>query len=102
MHAVTPLDGKAGAFWLDLALSATRRAALDETEEVWTQCAAFDALLAISPQSVPSSIMRRLAVKPATLSAQLRDNRSEENTSELQSLMRISYAVFCLKKNKKT
>src|SRR3546814_4643981 len=28
--------------------------------------------------------------------------RSEEHTSELQSLMRISYAVFCLKKNKTT
>src|SRR3546814_4130186 len=28
-----------------------------------------------------------------------RDNRSEEHTSELQSLMRISYAVFCLTKN---
>src|SRR3546814_10566826 len=28
-------------------------------------------------------------------------DRSEEHTSELQSLMRISYAVFCLKKNKK-
>src|SRR3546814_9234756 len=28
------------------------------------------------------------------------DGRSEEHTSELQSLMRISYAVFCLKKNK--
>src|SRR3546814_10002497 len=28
--------------------------------------------------------------------------RSEEHTSELQSLMRISYAAFCLKKNKKT
>src|SRR3546814_6882045 len=28
--------------------------------------------------------------------------RSEEHTSELQSLMRISYAVFCLKKTKKT
>src|SRR3546814_3926909 len=28
------------------------------------------------------------------------DNRSEEHTSELQSLMRISYAVFCLKKKK--
>src|SRR3546814_1431906 len=27
--------------------------------------------------------------------------RSEEHTSELQSLMRISYAVFCLKQNKK-
>src|SRR3546814_9814234 len=29
------------------------------------------------------------------------DKRSEEHTSELQSLMRISYAVFCLKKTKK-
>src|SRR3546814_2670195 len=29
-------------------------------------------------------------------------NRSEEHTSELQSLMRISYAVFCLKKKIKT
>src|SRR3546814_6048037 len=29
-----------------------------------------------------------------------RKNRSEEHTSELQSLMRISYAVFCLKKKK--
>src|SRR3546814_6693092 len=30
------------------------------------------------------------------------DARSEEHTSELQSLMRISYAVFCLKKKTKT
>src|SRR3546814_10517349 len=30
-----------------------------------------------------------------------RKHRSEEHTSELQSLMRISYAVFCLKKKKK-
>src|SRR3546814_7812370 len=29
------------------------------------------------------------------------DTRSEEHTSELQSLMRISYAVFCLKQKKK-
>src|SRR3546814_8265286 len=29
------------------------------------------------------------------------EGRSEEHTSELQSLMRISYAVFCLKKQKK-
>src|SRR3546814_7957949 len=33
-------------------------------------------------------------------SLQYDDSRSEEHTSELQSLMRISYAVFCLKKNK--
>src|SRR3546814_9978866 len=30
----------------------------------------------------------------------IKDGRSEEHTSELQSLMRISYAVFCLKKKK--
>src|SRR3546814_5158332 len=33
-------------------------------------------------------------------SARLRELRSEEHTSELQSLMRISYAVFCLTKKK--
>src|SRR3546814_3978787 len=33
--------------------------------------------------------------------AQRHAHRSEEHTSELQSLMRISYAVFCLKKNNK-
>src|SRR3546814_3640229 len=32
----------------------------------------------------------------------LTETRSEEHTSELQSLMRISYAVFCLKKKKDT
>src|SRR3546814_6620808 len=32
--------------------------------------------------------------------ARRRKDRSEEHTSELQSLMRISYAVFCLKKKK--
>src|SRR3546814_6454001 len=35
------------------------------------------------------------------LSAIAATHRSEENTSELQSLMRSSYAVFCLKKTKK-
>src|SRR3546814_7917152 len=34
------------------------------------------------------------------LRLRLRRERSEEHTSELQSLMRISYAVFCLKKKK--
>src|SRR3546814_4279843 len=37
-------------------------------------------------------------LQPAEWSAE----RSEEHTSELQSLMRISYAVFCLKKKKNT
>src|SRR3546814_7171191 len=42
--------------------------------------------------------------QPRELHRALAQARSEEHTSELQSLMRISYAVFCLKKktNKKT
>src|SRR3546814_2219544 len=41
------------------------------------------------------------ALKEAGLvSSNAEGNRSEEHTSELQSLMRISYAVFCLKKKK--
>src|SRR3546814_7373812 len=37
---------------------------------------------------------------PARPHKRTADKRSEEHTSELQSLMRISYAVFCLKKKK--
>src|SRR3546814_5064784 len=40
------------------------------------------------------------SARPAVVEAALRVDRSEEHTSELQSLMRISYAVFCLKKKK--
>src|SRR3546814_14753471 len=39
--------------------------------------------------------------RPDRRARRLSFGRSEEHTSELQSLMRISYAVFCLKKKKK-
>src|SRR3546814_4428298 len=42
-------------------------------------------------------LLRQMAAKRLNLGA-VRALRSEEHTSELQSLMRISYAVFCLKK----
>src|SRR3546814_3934474 len=42
-----------------------------------------------------------LEVEQKEVNGHLWHFRSEEHTSELQSLMRISYAVFCLKKNKK-
>src|SRR3546814_6507589 len=41
------------------------------------------------------------AVRPCEETAADWQKRSEEHTSELQSLMRISYAVFCLKKKNK-
>src|SRR3546814_4556467 len=48
----------------------------------------------------PPAHQRAAAADPVVDAA--RERRSEEHTSELQSLMRISYAVFCLKKNKQT
>src|SRR3546814_8148161 len=59
--------------------------------------------LASSQISMPSSsALASLlpAASPATRKL-VAGERSEEHTSELQSLMRISYAVFCLKKKKK-
>src|SRR3546814_10868902 len=49
--------------------------------------------------STPSGIS--LPVFPTLTASRLEKERSEEHTSELQSLMRISYAVFCLKKKRK-
>src|SRR3546814_6256777 len=50
------------------------------------------------------AVARRLLDEELTLAPErvLTLARSEEHTSELQSLMRISYAVFCLKKKKQT
>src|SRR3546814_1851799 len=48
----------------------------------------------IRPRTSPASRKRTSALAGCTLTS----TRSEEHTSELQSLMRISYAVFCLKK----
>src|SRR3546814_2953934 len=43
----------------------------------------------------------RFRIEAAVAIGRIADKRSEEHTSELQSLMRISYAVFCLKKKTK-
>src|SRR3546814_6555642 len=60
-----------------------------------------------SPEPVVAErVQQRIHVVPAHVAdrrgqrALLNRVRSEEHTSELQSLMRISYAVFCLKKKK--
>src|SRR3546814_10075278 len=53
---------------------------------------ALSTLPGCGPHRAPGTILQ-IAQTSKTI-----DNRSEEHTSELQSLMRISYAVFCLKK----
>src|SRR3546814_10071685 len=58
---------------------------------------------------VLDQVMRDIGIRLLRVEILLREDaadilgrhRSEEHTSELQSLMRISYAVFCLKKKKK-
>src|SRR3546814_5697302 len=60
-----------------------------------------DLFAAIAQARADFALRQRVAfvVHPVTAARSLRA-RSEEHTSELQSLMRISYAVFCLKKKR--
>src|SRR3546814_8345975 len=53
------------------------------------------------PLQLPPRHVRVVEPHPPDDRTSVRYRRSEEHTSELQSLMRISYAVFCLKKKKK-
>src|SRR3546814_4271624 len=59
-------------------------------------------LLPIFPGHAIAHRVPDLGVGQALVRPHHRFVRSEEHTSELQSLMRISYAVFCLKKKKQT
>src|SRR3546814_7174423 len=52
-------------------------------------------LIAPRIEDAPAKCSEKITISTAA------PGRSEEHTSELQSLMRISYAVFCLKKKKK-
>src|SRR3546814_3565964 len=55
-------------------------------------------LLQFRVQARQPGIVERKPARSDQAEKRKRDSRSEEHTSELQSLMRISYAVFCLKK----
>src|SRR3546814_3909621 len=79
------------------------------------QFVAGDDVVAILVVAVEALLLARLLARLGRLARERRwrcdrfqrrrgrkQGRSEEHTSELQSLMRISYAVFCLKKNKTT
>src|SRR3546814_9165765 len=52
------------------------------------------------PSGDLQGVVARFLRIASTVATQSSADRSEEHTSELQSLMRISYAVFCLKKKK--
>src|SRR3546814_4556652 len=98
----TSLMGLAGSLvlgFLDLQTSQAQNRFYNDLEE-WL--AGFTRIsgggIADGDQSVPAYVQALLEQTADSLDNLQR--RSEEHTSELQSLMRISYAVFCLKKKK--
>src|SRR3546814_10856425 len=80
--------------------------ALEVVGDRWTLLLIRDLSLGLSRYD---AFRASTGIPAATLASRLRhltdhgivERRSEEHTSELQSLMRISYAVFCLKKKNK-
>src|SRR3546814_9050470 len=111
MQRLLPVIGAAagsGGGWLGAAagaaLGAGAKAAADKiNQRIVTRVASG----AMDSQEAARMIRRHLAENPDNSSALLRAYpewakligvRSEEHTSELRSLMRISYAVFCVKK----
>src|SRR3546814_4172236 len=64
-------------------------------------CGARHAFMPIAVEAVPAAEFAAwVRAKGGTMPGDAAAARSEEHTSELQSLMRISYAVFCLQKKK--
>src|SRR3546814_6570972 len=85
--------------FLSIDTYASRRLSGDQLIAPDQSCLTPDAMTSEVPDSSESSFsLFEASVTTALYS--LSKKRSEEHTSELQSLMRISYAVFCLKKKK--
>src|SRR3546814_10229941 len=61
-------------------------------------CKLFEEKIPIDPMTFDTA--REFGLDPTVCALSGGEDRSEEHTSELQSLMRISYADFCLKKKK--
>src|SRR3546814_10168299 len=64
---------------------------IDKTGTVTEGKPSVEKVISVKPDYTENDILQKIVAL----------NRSEEHTSELQSLMHISYAVFCLKKKNK-
>src|SRR3546814_2941952 len=73
----------------------------DPAEGIFDEVPATVAVLIVSDGSLAVAATRNDGAGAILAQGRPQPVRSEEHTSELQSLMRISYAVFCLKKKKK-
>src|SRR3546814_17894238 len=91
LHRALPVSLRCGRGPAGRSAASARTPGDDQTAGVRAWCA--------RPTPPTARARRTEALAPSRGSA-ARERRSEEHTSELQSLMRISYAVFCLKKKK--
>src|SRR3546814_4626292 len=108
LYGISLLYGLTGTLQLNSEFT-TRLAATDALAAglaLFTTLAGFGFKLSMFPfhfwvadvyEGSTNSVLAFLSTLPKAAGV----GRSEEHTSELQSLMRISYAVFCLKKKKK-
>src|SRR3546814_7529232 len=99
-----PPGERTGSGVEDTAPEAVGGLSADRQERLFGALEALEMAQAEHPMDVPRTIDD--AGRDVVAAAEITDDRnplecrSEEHTSELQSLMRISYAVFCLKKTK--
>src|SRR3546814_3592502 len=108
------VPGMSSACRLDIALRIDRRAVVQHFEmhmrssgtsgrtDAGDHLPARHLVTDVDQHLAVMTIARRITVAVIDLHQIAVAGRSEEHTSELQSLMRISYAVFCLKKKKQT
>src|SRR3546814_9814520 len=73
----------------DVIVDASMPAMIRDSGKMWNAAGALQDTKAVIPDRCYAGVYQAVI-----------EDRSEEHTSELQSLMRISYAVFCLKKKK--
>src|SRR3546814_2885525 len=101
MVAAGPPPSRLGQTSVQETVSATRTALLTLAGSDRLGCAIGAAAALLLDWDGVSEALAGIAQRLGADAGQRHQSRSEEHTSELQSLMRISYAVFCLKKKKR-
>src|SRR3546814_4603425 len=98
------MRGNLRSYWAAILAVVSARtsgegSAIRRTTSCWERLPVIS--LSVRPQQTREFRRQQAHTAPQAADYRKPALRSEEHTSELQSLMRISYAVFCLKKKKK-
>src|SRR3546814_2098686 len=97
LHDALPISAIVPSLWVQTGIAACAFSCAFRPEDLSKAVAGAAARTAAATNAAMG-----MEMDWRTVSLPGESSRSEEHTSELQSLMRISYAVFCLKKKKQT